>query len=310
MRRAIIEVPTVQGDGYKADESWNFMLDEEKKIGYVRITGFSKHTGSEMKRAMEELKALGLKALILDLRFNPGGLFNVAVEVSDMFLEEGRIVSTKGRNTEERVAFARKAGTYSGFPMAVLVNRYSASASEIVSAALQDHKRAVVVGERTFGKGSVQNVIDLEGGKSAIKLTTQSYHRPNGKNIHRFPDSKETDDWGVVPDEGYQVPFSNAEMLQYDEYRRQRDVLSKDGPPKTEFVDRQLAKALEYVTGKLAEAQAASTGKEPSGDQNHEKPPAAPAANEKPASQPSAASRRPEFNAALAAPQVARRLAA
>jgi carboxyl-terminal processing protease len=291
MRRALIEVPTVQGDGYKADETWNFMLDAEKRIAYVRITGFSKHTGSEMKRAMQELKAQDLKGLILDLRFNPGGLFNVAVEVADLFLEEGRIVSTKGRNTEERVSFARKAGTYSGFPMAVLVNRYSASASEIVSAALQDHKRAVVVGERTFGKGSVQNVIDLEGGKSAIKLTTQSYHRPNGKNIHRFPDSKETDDWGVVPDEGYQVPFSNAEMLQYEEYRRLRDVLNKDGPPKSDFVDRQLAKALEYLSNKLAEPEAASATTPAGGQKEPERSannPAEPAEKAKPAGQPSA----------------------
>ena len=86
--------------------------------------------------------------------------------------------------------------------MVVLVNRYSASASEIVSACLQDHKRAVVIGERTWGKGSVQNVIELEGGKSALKLTTASYHRPSGKNIHRFPDAKETDEWGVMPDAG------------------------------------------------------------------------------------------------------------
>ena len=86
--------------------------------------------------------------------------------------------------------------------MVVLVNHYSASASEIVSACLQDHKRAVVIGERTWGKGSVQNVIELEGGKSALKLTTASYQRPSGKNIHRFPDAKETDEWGVMPDDG------------------------------------------------------------------------------------------------------------
>ena len=94
--------------------------------------------------------------------------------------------------------------------MVVLVNRYSASASEIVSACLQDHKRAVIIGERTWGKGSVQNVIDLEGGASALKLTTASYHRPSGKNIHRFPKAKDTDDWGVMPNDDFKVEFNTS----------------------------------------------------------------------------------------------------
>jgi carboxyl-terminal processing protease len=184
------------------------------------------------------------------------------VEVADLFLEEGKIVSTKGRNTEERVQYAKKSGTYSGFPMAVLVNRYSASASEIVSAALQDHKRAIVVGERTWGKGSVQNVIELENGKSALKLTTASYHRPSGKNIHRFPDSKESDEWGVMPDDNYVVKYTLPEMQNYLEYRKRRDVLSKEGPPKSEFVDTQLAKAEEYVIEKVTgEKKSDSTAK-------------------------------------------------
>ena len=98
----------------------------------------------------------------------------------------------------------------------VLVNRYSASASEIVAACLQDHQRAVVIGERTWGKGSVQNVIELENGRSALKLTTASYKRPNGKNIHRFPDAKETDEWGVMPDAGFEVKMSDEEMIELD----------------------------------------------------------------------------------------------
>jgi carboxyl-terminal processing protease len=175
----------------------------------------------------------------------------VATEIADLFLEEGKIVSTKGRNTEERTVYARKPGTFSGFPMAVLVNRYSASASEIVSAALQDHKRAVVIGERTWGKGSVQNVIDLEHGKSALKLTTASYHRPSGKNIHRFPDAKETDEWGVMPDDGFAVQFSNEEMAKYLEYRHKRDVVTKEAQPKSDYSDRQLVRALDFVTGQL-----------------------------------------------------------
>jgi carboxyl-terminal processing protease len=251
MPRARIHVPTVLGDSYKPNGNWNYMIDAEKKIGYIRLSAFSRNTAKELKEVLTQLTSQGMKGLVLDLRFNPGGLLTSAVEIADLFLDEGKIVSTKGRNTEERTQYARKSGTFSGFPMAVLVNRYSASASEIVSAALQDHKRAVVVGERTWGKGSVQNVIELESGKSALKLTTASYHRPSGKNIHRFPDSKETDEWGVMPDENYAVKFSDPEMRSYVDYRHLRDVLSKEGPPSSEFVDRQLAKSLEYVTEKL-----------------------------------------------------------
>ena len=128
MPRAKIHVATVQGDSYKSDGSWNFMIDPEQKIGYVRLTAFSRNTASELKKALSDLKAAGMKGLILDLRFNPGGLLTSAVEVADLFLEDGKIVSTKGRNTEERVQYAKKPGTFSGFPMAVLVNRFSASA--------------------------------------------------------------------------------------------------------------------------------------------------------------------------------------
>jgi carboxyl-terminal processing protease len=253
MARAKIQMPTVLGDIHKTDGSWNYMLDPEKKIGYVRLTAFSRNTATELRKALNELTAAGVKGLILDLRFNPGGLLNSAVDISDMFIEEGKIVTTKGRNTEERPQVARRRpGKFKDPPMAVLVNRYSASASEIVSAALQDHKRAVVIGERTWGKGSVQNVIKLEEGKSQLKLTTASYHRPSGKNIHRFPDSKETDEWGVMPDDTYLVPFTGADNESYLEYRRQRDVVSKEEPPKSEFVDKQLTKAVQFITEKIS----------------------------------------------------------
>lgn len=251
LERAIIHVATVLGDVHKGDDSWNFMLDDDKKIGYIRLTSFARDSTRELTEALNELKKAGMKALVLDLRFNPGGLLSAATEVSDLFVEEGKIVSTKGRNTPEKVWNAKKEGTFSGFPMVVLVNRFSASASEIVSACLQDHKRAVIVGERTWGKGSVQNVIELESGKSALKLTTASYHRPSGKNIHKLPGAKESDEWGVMPDENYKVEMSTDEMQQYLEYRRQRDIISKDGPPKTDFTDKQLKKGMDYLVAKL-----------------------------------------------------------
>ena len=158
----------------------------------MRVTAFSRDTAAELQRVLTQLQAEKLRGLILDLRFDPGGLLSAAIEVSDLFISEGRIVSTKGRNSSRtRLGRPPAKARFEGFPMVVLVNRYSASASEIVAACLQDHKRAVVVGERTWGKGSVQNVIELEDGHSALKLTTASYRRPSGKNIHRFPDAKE-----------------------------------------------------------------------------------------------------------------------
>lgn len=249
--RDIIQVATVMGDHYNDDGTWNFMLDPKEKIGYIRLTHFSRRSADELLDALKILKKQGMKALILDLRFNPGGLLTQAVEIADMFLDSGRIVSTKGRNTEERTWDARKAGTWSDFPMAVLVNHYSASASEILSAALQDHNRAVVVGQRTWGKGSVQNVIELEGGASALKLTTASYHRPSGKNIHRFPGAKESDEWGVMPNDGDKVDMSPEQLRKYLDYRRQRDILKKGGPAESDYEDPQLAKALEVIRKKL-----------------------------------------------------------
>ncbi|MGE3313645.1 MAG: S41 family peptidase [Planctomycetaceae bacterium] len=256
--RDIIHVATVMGDKYKKDETWDYLLDPEKKIGYIRLTHFSRRSAEELTAALDELVKLGMKGLILDLRFNPGGLLSQATEISDMFIESGKIVSTKGRNTPERSWDAKKEGTYSGFPMVVLVNHFSASASEIVSACLQDHKRAVIVGDRTWGKGSVQNVIELESGSSALKLTTASYHRPSGKNIHRFPNQPESEEWGVSPDKDQEVKLDMEEIRKYLEYRKDRDVLSQDGPPKSDFKDRQLDKGLEILSQLLTKGDTAA----------------------------------------------------
>ncbi len=155
------------------------------------------------------------------------------------------------------------------FPVAILVNKYSASASEIVSAALQDNNRATIIGERTYGKGSVQNIITMEKDTSAIKLTTASYWRPSGKNIHRLPDSKDTDEWGVKPNDGFDVPMKDDERLEYMVWRSDRDVVrskkkepapkDKDGKEKKEkkeFKDRVMEKALEHIKKEIDKARA------------------------------------------------------
>ena len=251
IERAIIQVSSVLGDRYDDKGQWDFMIDNEDHLAYIRLTQFGRKSGEELAVAIEELKTRGMQGLVLDLRFNPGGLLSQAVRISDMFVQTGTIVSTEGKNSPSRTWSATKDGTYEDFPMVILVNRFSASASEIVSACLQDHKRAHVIGERSWGKGSVQNVIELESGASALKLTTAGYKRPSGKNIHRFPESKETDEWGVMPDE--EIRFSRKELQDYDRYRRDRDVLRDSGESEVEFEDRQLSKALEHLRNRIAE---------------------------------------------------------
>ena len=269
LTREKIHIDTVLGDHRKADGTWEYMFDPKQHIGYVRLTVFGRDTAAELRRVLTQLQSEKLRGLILDLRNNPGGLLSAAIEVSDLFVSEGRIVSTQGRNSPERTWDAHKEGTFEGFPMIVLVNRYSASASEIVAACLQDHKRAVTIGERTWGKGSVQNVIEMEDGRSALKLTTASYRRPNGKNIHRFPDAKDADQWGVLPDAGFDIKLSDGEMHALYQDRRARDILqsppvkdavaTKIAPPSKDKEsappDRQLQAAVKYLNTELAKAQ-------------------------------------------------------
>jgi carboxyl-terminal processing protease len=146
--------------------------------------------------------------------------------------------------------------------MVVLVNNYSASASEIVAACLQDHDRAIVVGQRTYGKGSVQNIIELEQGRSALKLTTAQYLRPNGKNIHRFKGATEDDEWGVSPSPGWDVEQSRAETVELAESRRARDVIraGTDSKEPDAVADKVLDKARSHLTKLLEDKPAAVAG--------------------------------------------------
>lgn len=157
----------------------------EDGYGYVRITSFIEQTASDLQKiiADHDKKYSGTKGLIIDLRRNPGGLLDQAIKVSDMFLTEGKIVSTIGREkSKEEIVYATKKGKYTDFPVIILINQFSASASEIVAGALQDNKRAIVMGEKSFGKGSVQSVVKLGDG-SGLKLTVARYYTPSGKSI-------------------------------------------------------------------------------------------------------------------------------
>src|SRR5699024_9241308 len=205
IERAVIEVKSVKsrllGDGY----------------GYVRISHFSSQTGDSLRDQVKTLKkdADGaLKGLVLDLRNNPGGVLNAAVSVSDAFINKGTIVSMRGRAPNTDQSFAAKAGDIlDGHPLVVLVNGGSASASEIVAGALKDNNRAIIMGRRTFGKGSVQTVLPLESG-AAIKLTTARYYTPDGDSIQARgikPDVV-VQNVKVTPEKSTISPLSEADL--------------------------------------------------------------------------------------------------
>lgn len=196
--------------------------DLEEGYIYVRLTSFIDNSFDDLEKTIKEYtekykKTGGLKGLILDLRRNPGGLLDQAVKISDLFLNEGTIVSTMGRNKKEKeVLYAKKVGTLPDFPLIVLVDEYSASASEILAGALQDNKRALVMGQKSFGKGSVQSVVKLGDG-SGLKLTVARYYTPSGKSIQAE---------GIVPDvfvENFDAETLDKATVKRN-IRRERDI--------------------------------------------------------------------------------------
>lgn len=225
LTREVIHVETVLGDHRLPNDQWDFMLRPDERIAYVRLVAFSRDTARDLRKVLKQLRTAKLRGLILDLRFNPGGLLSSAIEVSDLFLSKGRIVSTAGRNSLERTWDAQADDDDFDVPMVILINQFSASASEIVAACLQDNQRATVVGERSWGKGSVQNVTELGEGASLLKLTTSKYLRPSGKNIDRLSAAKGSDEWGVRPDKDCEVKLDEEEMGSMVKDRRARDVL-------------------------------------------------------------------------------------
>jgi carboxyl-terminal processing protease len=223
IERKTIKVASIKGWLHRPGGGWDYLVDPDQKIGYLRMTNFTKSTDAELDRAVAEMKSAGARALILDLRYNPGGLLQAATEVSDKFLSKGTIVSTKAdRNTPNQPteAEARPQENEFDLPTVVLVNQYSASASEIVAGALKDQGRAYVVGERTFGKGSVQMLFPLHNRQAYLKLTTSHYYLPKGKCIHREENSTE---WGVDPD--LTIEMTPEQMRAAIDARQELDVL-------------------------------------------------------------------------------------
>jgi carboxyl-terminal processing protease len=213
----------------------------------VRLTTLGKESAKEMKTALQQLKAQGMKVLVLDLRNNPGGLLESAIQVSDLFVDSGTIVTIRGR-TGDQVYEAKEEGSLGAFPVALLINRNTASAAEIIAACLQDNKRARVIGERTYGQALVKSLISMKSGIGTLKLPVAAYFRPNGKNMNRYPGMMDTEDWGVKPDEGSEVALSDQELKEFEKTFNQPEILGPNAGAKSEFLDRQLQKALQYLS--------------------------------------------------------------
>lgn len=198
MTREEIELPTIKGYRRRVDkpDDWDWYVRPDQKIAYIRITEFMPNTLPRIEQVLRSLVADGAKGVILDLRFNGGGLLETAEKLVDLFVEEGVIVETRGRRGQA-VARATKEGTLpSDLKLAVLVNEASASASEVVAGSLQDHRRAIIVGQRSYGKGSVQEIIPLDDHEGEVKLTVAYYYLPSGRLVHRKPGATQ---WGVDP---------------------------------------------------------------------------------------------------------------
>ncbi|HKQ49984.1 MAG TPA: S41 family peptidase [Phycisphaerae bacterium] len=229
--REQIKLRTVRGhlrDNAKPT-GWDYVIDSETNIGYVRVSGFMDKTVEDLDRALKQMRADGVRGLILDLRFNPGGLLTSAKDMCELFIGEGEpIVKTRGRNRQQNMEInSRGRRRFGDLPLIVLVNEYSASASEIVAGAVSGLKEACIVGTRTFGKGSVQNLIPIADNRAYLKLTTAHYYlrdkdRPGDGwyLLHKKPDA---DTWGVEPDVVVKViPMENSKIVRL---RRERDLL-------------------------------------------------------------------------------------
>jgi len=252
LTREIIKVPAVRAV---------HMLDEKYGIGYVYLARFHEEALDHLSKALAELRAKGMRALILDLRFNPGGLLVSAVEVADKFLSSGVIVSTRGKNQAEQILRASPGDDCDRVPLVILVNGYSASASEIVAGAIKDNARGAVVGQTTFGKGSVQTVIELAGG-AAMKLTTARYYTPQGISIEEVgitPDVEVVLDQKAVRQLAGQLgkltAFPERSPDEDGDAKKSADEDKQENEEEEPFIDVQLERALDVLRGALLDRE-------------------------------------------------------
>lgn len=234
--RSTIKIQSIKGVARKEDDPqrWDHWLDKDNGIGYVRITGFQGNTVEDLGNTLTELQHSGMKGLVLDLRDNPGGLLESAFRVATLFLDAGDdVVSTKGRIALENQQFTTPfPGPFTDIPLVVLANEGSASGSEIVAGAIRDNKRGTVIGDRTFGKFSVQHLVQLSKSSSAkLKITTAKYYLPSGDSLHRGHGER----GGIAPD--ISVKLGSHERVKIWKMRRDRDRIGPPAPETTAVAD-------------------------------------------------------------------------
>jgi len=264
LKRDWVNVETVLGVKRDKNADWDFTIDEKNKLGYIRLTQFTQSTSSEMRTAISDLKKKGLNGLVLDLRGNGGGYLTSAVGISEQFVGKEKIVEVRPRVGRARPYRGDKEGDKS-FDLVVLINGSSASASEIVAACVQDHERAVIVGDRSYGKGSVQDVLPFSDTGGEIKLTIARYFPPSGRNIDKLASEqdKSITEWGVSPDKGFEVKLTREEQTELDTLMRDLEIIPNATGKKLqvdEAKDKQLKAALDYLR-KQAMAKNNGTGK-------------------------------------------------
>jgi carboxyl-terminal processing protease len=258
--RRVVHEDTVEGASRAPDGRWGFFLrgprdSTSPRIGYVWLKSFveadggAKSTAADLRAALEEVRRENARGLVLDLRDNRGGSLKAAIDVCDLLVVKGQIVTMRGRDRQVLRAYrASGKAAFADIPIAVLVNGLSASASEIVAACLQDNGRAIVVGQRSYGKGTVQEVIELGPALGAMKLTVATYWRPSGQDINRPADDGKDVPWGVSPDQGYEVPVADDERRKLITFQDDRELAAVTGAkPPAEVPDRVLQKALVYL---------------------------------------------------------------
>ena len=227
--RDSIVVPTIRGWQRTGGGQWQYMIDRANRIGYVRITNFTETTAPDMENILNGLERRGLNGLVVDLRDNTGGYLSAAAAVADMFITEGLIVKSQPRWGISTYEAAHKRGTHPEYPLVVLINQHSASASEIVAGALQDakYRRATLVGQRTYGKGSVQTITQFPGNGSQFKYTMAYYHLPSDQRVkNRYVmEKKGRKDWGIAPD--VEVKLRTNEQRKANEVHGTNEVLAK-----------------------------------------------------------------------------------
>ncbi|MGL4551041.1 MAG: S41 family peptidase, partial [Gemmataceae bacterium] len=196
---------TVLGVVRNSGNAWTYLLDGKARVAHVRLTNLSRGTADELRGVLERLADENVRGLVLDLRWCPGGYLNEAVDVADLFVGDAVIATVKMRGREDTVHRGGNRAAFPDLPVVVLVNAETSGGAELIAAALQDHGRAAVCGQRTKGKASVQTPLSVGLDGVGFKVTSGTFLRPSGKNLHRAPDSPPRDDWGVVPAEDCRV---------------------------------------------------------------------------------------------------------